>query len=102
MKSKESANTQHPPSHILSPLIVSCGLPQTINIHPHATIYLFLCPLQDSQYESVLTLEVLLHRYAENKGVWRHHHKALLVHQHLLRYGSDTFARLSWKYARCV
>lgn len=55
---------------------------------------------QVDPYETCMTLETLLSRYKEDRGVWRHQYKALIVHDYLLNHGSAIFVELSRKYKR--
>lgn len=56
--------------------------------------------IQVDPYETCITLETLLNRYKEDRGVWRHQYKALIVQDYLLNHGSAIFVELSRKYKR--
>lgn len=52
------------------------------------------CTVKSDPSEMVMLMESLLQRYKEDKALWRHQYKALVVHEYLLRHGSAKFVEV--------
>lgn len=55
---------------------------------------MFLTLDKNDQHELVMLMESILQRYKEDKAVWRHQYKTLIVHEYLLRHGSAKFVEV--------